>query len=560
MVENADIQKGPGTGPGQYSGISLDNNDGLVIIESNDYNNPGENWVIVGAQIAGSDEGVTGTAINLNSAIGAAGDSDVDNNGSLDTDALGFQSDTNDGPFKISSIGFLTTNTTPQNAQLDFNVTVTDGDGDSITQAISATVTAAADSTSAATIPAANTTVAPVVLDLNGDGVQFLGTDAGVRYDYNGDGVKEATGWAAANDGILVLDANGNGTVDSASEFVFGHDGLTDLQALAAQYGASLDGGDADFAKFGVWQDANSNGAVDAGEYQSLTAAGITSISLVSDGQAYSAAAGDVEVAGTGSYSRADGSTGVLADASFITGASTDEQRALNTSSSSLAIAAAVAAAGLAAQPAAATDDHADHGQEVADTASAVGPAVVSATADAGEESRSALANEVKESADDVAPVASSGHAGQQADSSHSLDDSHASAAANSNDSSADGADFGPATVEPQVAQVATVAMASAEELQAAGLEGQHNGAVEKIIAEALGQASGPATVDALLNAIHGGEGGGSGIANLASPAANAVSAWDMASNGGSSGNNEMLMKVGAEMLHHDMVQPTHNG
>ena len=78
MVENGDIQKGPGVGPGQYSGITLDNNDGLVIIESNDYNNPGENWVIVGAQIAGSDEGVTGTAINLNNAIGA-GDSDVDN-------------------------------------------------------------------------------------------------------------------------------------------------------------------------------------------------------------------------------------------------------------------------------------------------------------------------------------------------------------------------------------------------------------------------------------------------------------------------------------------------
>ena len=163
MIENGDIQKGPGSGPGQYSGITLDNNDGLVIIESNDYNNPGENWVIVGAQIAGSDEGVTGTAINLNSAIGA-GDSDVDNNGSLDTDALGFQSDTDDGPFKISSIGFLTTSTTPQNAHFDFNVTVTDGDGDSITQAVSVDVTAAADSVSAATIPAGNTTISQTPL------------------------------------------------------------------------------------------------------------------------------------------------------------------------------------------------------------------------------------------------------------------------------------------------------------------------------------------------------------------------------------------------------------
>jgi hypothetical protein len=133
-----------------------------VIIESNDYNLPGENWVIVGAQIAGSDEGITGTAINLNSAIGAAGDSITGN--AFDTDPLGFQSDTDDGPFKISSIGFLTTQTTPQNAQLDFNVTVTDGDGDSITQAISATVTAAADSSTPISLSSGVTTVAAAPL------------------------------------------------------------------------------------------------------------------------------------------------------------------------------------------------------------------------------------------------------------------------------------------------------------------------------------------------------------------------------------------------------------
>src|SRR4029453_6722795 len=174
------------------------------------------------------------------------------------------------------------------------------------------------------------------------------------RYDYNGDGTKEATAWVGPHDGILVRDANGNGTVDNASEFVFGHDGLTDLQALASQYGAPLDANDADFGKFGVWQDANSNGAVDAGEYSSLTALGIASINLVSDGQAYSAAGGDVEVAGSSTYTRADGSTGVIPDASFYTGdRAAAEQRELNGSGSTLAIAAAVAAAGLAANQAA---------------------------------------------------------------------------------------------------------------------------------------------------------------------------------------------------------------
>src|SRR4029077_9157641 len=133
-----------------------------------------------------------------------------------------------------------------------------------------ADVTASADSSTPISLDPSVTTVVPVVLDLDGHGLQFLGTDAGVRYDYNGDGTKEATAWVGPNDGILVHDGNGNGTVDGASEFVFGHDGLTDMQALAAQYGTALDANDADYAKFGVWQDANSNGVVDPGEFHTL--------------------------------------------------------------------------------------------------------------------------------------------------------------------------------------------------------------------------------------------------------------------------------------------------
>ena len=124
---------------------------------------------------------------------------------------------------------------------------------------------------------------------------------------------------SAADDGILVRDANRNGTVDKAREFVFGGNGQTDLEALHAQYGAQLDANDADFTQFAVWNDANSNGVVDANELQSLAEAGITSIGLVSDGIAYSAANGDVQVAGTSSFTRADGSTGDAADALFST-------------------------------------------------------------------------------------------------------------------------------------------------------------------------------------------------------------------------------------------------
>jgi hypothetical protein len=401
------------------------------------------------------------------------------------------------------------------------------------------------------------------VLDLNGDGVQFLGTDAGVAYDY-GHGLV-ATAWAGPDDGILFRDANGDGTVTGASEFVFGGNGVTDLQALAAQYGTTLDADDADFGKFGVWQDANSNGAVDAGEFQSLTARGISSLNLVSDGQSYSAAGGDVEVAGSAIFTRSDGSSGVLADASFWTGErAATEQRELNGSSSSIAIAAAVAAAGLAANQAAAApadDSHADQAEDAAaaQASASVAPAASDDSADA---SRSALSNESKEAANDDASSSSSSNLADESQSHHALDDGQSSASASSSEPAADN-DQGPASVSADANPVApAVAMVSAEALQAAGLDGnvQHDGSVEKIIVEALGQGNGNGAVDALLDAFHSGNGGGEAIANMASAPSGAVSAWDMASNEGSSGANEMLMKVGAEMLHHDAVQPTHNG
>ncbi len=112
-----------------------------------------------------------------------------------------------------------------------------------------------------------------------------------------------------------------------------------------------------------MWQDADSDGVVDAGEMRGLTALGIAGISLSSDGIGYAAAGGDVQVVGTGSYTRADGSTGVLADAVFATGAvaASQQQSKASAAANTLILAAAAAAAGLAANaPAAAAATHGD--------------------------------------------------------------------------------------------------------------------------------------------------------------------------------------------------------
>ena len=102
---------------------------------------------------------------------------------------------------------------------LTYDLAITDRDGDSVPLpgAISITLDPAG--------------TPPIVLDLDGDGVEFLDQSAGVTYDY-GHGLV-ATAWAGADDGILVRDANGNGLVDDASEFVFGGNGLTDHGSAA---------------------------------------------------------------------------------------------------------------------------------------------------------------------------------------------------------------------------------------------------------------------------------------------------------------------------------------
>ncbi len=200
----------------------------------------------------------------------------------------------------------------------------------------------------------------PVALDMDGDGqISFLAASSGATFDY-GYG-KVATAWVAGNDGILVRDADHDGQA-SATEVVFATSG-SDLEGLArydSNHDGQLSSTDAGFADFQVWQDANANGTVEAGEMHSLTALGIASISLTSDDVGYSAAGGDVNVVGTGSYMRTDGSTGVLADAVFATGAAAGqvEKQALVSANSNAVLLSAVAAAGfaVAAQPVAAAE------------------------------------------------------------------------------------------------------------------------------------------------------------------------------------------------------------
>src|SRR5206468_2527732 len=115
VVDNADIIKHttPGGIPSPYTNeFSLDNNDGLVIVENNDYNGAGEHFQIQGIQIMQSSNGLTGSGINLNAATGSTGGSNITTNqqawGATDTDVL-----------KITDIGFIQNTSGTQTANLD---------------------------------------------------------------------------------------------------------------------------------------------------------------------------------------------------------------------------------------------------------------------------------------------------------------------------------------------------------------------------------------------------------------------------------------------------------
>ena len=99
-----------------------DGSDGVVIIEGNDYNGAGENYLIYGAQLLVSTEGVTGSGIDLNRDTGDTG-------ASTTTDAFG--PDTVDTDvIKVVDIGIISSTTNTVDAHLTFDFQNVDGDAD----------------------------------------------------------------------------------------------------------------------------------------------------------------------------------------------------------------------------------------------------------------------------------------------------------------------------------------------------------------------------------------------------------------------------------------------
>lgn len=166
--------------------------------------------------------------------------------------------------------------------------------------------------------------VAPIVLDLDGNGVKLRSAKAGARFDMDGDGVAERTGWIGAGDGFLVLDRNGNGRVHGALEISFVDDkpgarsDLDGLTAFDSNGDRVLSRADRRFSEFKIWREVDGDGRTGERELVSLTEAGVLSISLAGTPVDKTAKIRKGAVINTLSFTRTDGRQGEAVDAVIV--------------------------------------------------------------------------------------------------------------------------------------------------------------------------------------------------------------------------------------------------
>ena len=165
----------------------------------------------------------------------------------------------------------------------------------------------------------------PLALDLDDDGIETVATKgfAGALFDHRSQGIRTATGWISADDGLLVRDLNGNGIIDNGAELFgdntkladgsFAKHGYAALAELDSNGDGIVSAADAAFQTLRVWQDLNQDGISQTNELRTLEELGIQSLDVAYKDVNKNLGNGNT-LAQQGSYTKKDGTTAQAGD------------------------------------------------------------------------------------------------------------------------------------------------------------------------------------------------------------------------------------------------------